>query len=79
MPAILDLVHQQGMHGVLTLSAVRSHDDDGGRFHVRPIGPPALTTTQWIATSAQRPKGPLLTQSIGLVRELLVALWEVKE
>lgn len=78
VPAILDLVHQQGMHGVLTLNAVRSHDDGGGRFHVRPIGPPALTTTQWIATSAQRPKGPLLEQSLGLVRELLVTLWSVR-
>ena len=79
VPAILDLVHQQGLHGVLTLNAVRSHDDSGGRFHVRPIGPPALTTKQWIATSAQRPKGPLLEQSIGLVRELLLQLWSVPE
>lgn len=74
VPAILDLVEQHGMHGVLTLNGVRRHGQ-GKAFHVRPIGPPGLTTTQWIATSAQRPRGPLLEQSIGLVRELLVELW----
>ena len=41
-------------------------------------GVPPLTTTQWIATSAQRPRGPLLEQSIELVRELLLELWSVQ-
>lgn len=77
VPAILDLVEHQGLHGVLTLNAVRSHGHDDA-FHVRPIGPPALITTQWIATSAQRPRGPLLEQSIDLVRELLLELWSVR-
>lgn len=77
VPAILDLVQHHALHGVLTLNGVRSHGH-GDAFHVRPIGPPPLTTTQWIATSAQRPRGPLLEQSIELVRELLVELWSVR-
>ncbi len=77
VPAILDLVQQQGLHGVLTLNGVRSHGH-ADAFHVRPIGPPPLTTTQWIATSAQRPRGPLIEQSIALVRELLAELWSVR-
>ena len=77
VPAILDLVQHHGLHGVLTLNGVRSHGH-GDAFQVRPIGPPALVTTQWIATSAQRPRGPLLEQSIELVRELLVELWSVQ-
>ena len=36
---------------------------------------PALTATLWIATSAQRPRGPLIEQATQLVREQLLALW----
>jgi len=39
------------------------------------MGRPRLTTKLWIATSAQRPRGPLLERSTNLVRELLVTLW----
>jgi LysR family transcriptional regulator, nitrogen assimilation regulatory protein len=74
VPAILDLVAQHGLHGVLTLNGVRNHRQ-GDAFHVRRIGSPGLTITQWIATAAQRPQGPLLTQITALVRELLLALW----
>jgi LysR family transcriptional regulator, nitrogen assimilation regulatory protein len=74
VPAILDLVAQHGLHGVLTLNGVRSHRL-GDAFHVRRIGSPGLATTQWIATAAQRPQGPLLPQTTALVRELLLALW----
>jgi LysR family nitrogen assimilation transcriptional regulator len=45
------------------------------RLQMRPIGNPPLVTTLWIATSAQRPRGPLIEQSTTLVQELLVRLW----
>jgi LysR family transcriptional regulator, nitrogen assimilation regulatory protein len=78
--AILDLVQQQGLHGVLTLNGVRSHGPESA-FHVRPIqparGPARLVTTQWIASSAQRPRGPLVLQSTELLRELMLQHWSV--
>lgn len=80
VPAILDLVQHHGLHGVLTLNGVRSHGHEDV-FTVRPIsrskGAPRLVTTQWIATSAQRPRGPLIEQSIVLLRELMLQLWSV--
>jgi LysR family nitrogen assimilation transcriptional regulator len=76
VPAILELVQHQGLHGVLTLNGVRSHGPEAA-FHVRPIGTPPLRTTQWIATSAQRPRGPLITQSTELLRGLMLEHWSV--
>jgi LysR family nitrogen assimilation transcriptional regulator len=75
IPAILDLVQHDGFHAVLALNAIKTSGKEQG-FSVRPIGKPRLTTTLWIATSAQRPRGPLIDQSTALVRELLVKLWE---
>ncbi|MDH4053062.1 MAG: LysR substrate-binding domain-containing protein [Rubrivivax sp.] len=78
VPAILDLVQQHGLHAVLTLNGVRSHGHEDV-FTVRPIapakGPRRLVTTQWIATSAQRPRGPLVDQATALLRELMLQLW----
>jgi LysR family nitrogen assimilation transcriptional regulator len=75
VPAILDLVQGQAMHGVLTLNGVRSHGHEDV-FTVRPLvpakGPSRLVTTQWIATSAQRPRGPLVEQATALLRELML-------
>ena len=78
VPAILDLVHSQRLHAVLSRSALLAsgHEAD---FVARPIvlGPkskgPAtpLATTLWIATSAHRPRGPLLEQTVALLAELL--------
>ncbi len=78
VPAILDLVHSQCLHAVLSRSALLAsgHEAD---FLARPIvlGPkskgPAtpLATTLWIATSAHRPRGPLLEQAVALLAELL--------
>jgi len=42
---------------------------------VRPIGKPRLVATLRLATSAQRPAGPLMEQSIALVRELVEQHW----
>lgn len=77
--AILDLVQTQGLHGVLTLNGVRSHGPEEV-FQVRPLAPEhggRLVTTQWIATSAQRPSGALLAQSAALLRELMLEHWSV--
>jgi LysR family nitrogen assimilation transcriptional regulator len=75
IPAILDLVQHDGFHAVLALNAIKTSGKEQG-LSVRPIGKPKLTTTLWIATSAQRPRGPLIDQSTALVRELLLKLWE---
>jgi len=74
IPAILTLVRDEGVHAILSLKAVRSsgHESD---FHVRPISQPMLRTTLWIATSAQRPRGPLLNQAVPLLQNLLRDHW----
>ncbi|MDE2274657.1 MAG: LysR family transcriptional regulator [Burkholderiales bacterium] len=72
VPAILELVQRHPLHAVLSLGAVRSSGREAA-FRARPIGPPALTTTLWIATSALRPRGPLLDAAVLLLRQLLVA------
>lgn len=74
IPVILDLVQHDDVHAVLALNAIKSTGNERG-FHVRPIRRPKLVATLWIATSAQRPRGPLLDQSTALVRELLLQLW----
>lgn len=74
VPAILDLVHSHPLHAVLSRSALLAsgHEAD---FAARPIvlGPrrTPLATTLWIATSAHRPRGPLLEQTVALLAELL--------
>jgi LysR family nitrogen assimilation transcriptional regulator len=74
IPAMLTLVRDEGVHAILSLKAVRSsgHEND---FHVRPISQPLLRTTLWIATSAQRPRGPLLNQVLPLLQDLLHDHW----
>ena len=75
VPAILDLVESGSVHAVLTRSALRGRE---AQFLARPIhitkGQP-LTTTLWLATSAQRPRGPLLEQGSELIRQMLLSLW----
>jgi LysR family nitrogen assimilation transcriptional regulator len=74
VPTILDLVHDAGFHAVLTLNAIRRSGNEG-RFQVRPIGKPRLVATLQLAHSAQRPAGPLMEQSIELVKELVARHW----
>jgi LysR family transcriptional regulator, nitrogen assimilation regulatory protein len=74
IPAILDLVCNDGLHAVLALNAIQT-SGRADSFTVHPIGKPRLASTLWIATSAQRPRGPLIDQTMALVRELLVSLW----
>ena len=82
VPAILDLVQrhpEQRWHAVLSLNAIRGSGREQA-FIARPIhlgGSAArrqpLTTSLSIATSAQRPRGPLLDQASALLAGLLQA------
>jgi len=73
VPAILDLVQHHGLHAVLSLNALRGREAELQARPVRLPGGQALATPLAIATSAQRPRGPLLEQGVALVRELLLA------
>ncbi len=73
IPAILELVRQGGVHAVLAENAVR-HSDVAEHLQLRPIGPPALVATLWMASSAQRPRGPLIERGTELVRSLLTGV-----
>ena len=71
VPARLDPVQTSELKAVLALIAVQS----SGRqteFEARPISAHRLATTLWIATSAQRPRWPLIEQSARLLKELLL-------
>ncbi|MDE2399381.1 MAG: LysR family transcriptional regulator, partial [Burkholderiales bacterium] len=72
VPAILDLVERNPMHAVLALNALRGRE---AAFVARPIllakEGPFLATKLWIATSAQRPRGPLVEQGSALLVEML--------
>lgn len=73
VPAILDLVQRHPLHAVLPLNAVHASGRETALV-ARPVttaGGSALTTTLWLATSAQRPRGPLLEAALALVRERL--------
>ena len=72
IPAVIDLVRQGHGFGVLPLNAVKStqwaHD-----VRVLPIGHPTLTTSLSIATSAHRPRSPLMRKAIDLIRNIVRA------
>lgn len=74
VPAMLDLVQRHALHAVLSLNAVQGSGQELA-LQARPVrladGQP-LKTTLYIATSAQRPRGPLLEQALGLLAGLLV-------
>jgi LysR family nitrogen assimilation transcriptional regulator len=74
VPAMLDLVRHDAFHAVLSLNAIESsaHAD---ALTVRPIVKPRLTASLWIATSARRPRGPLIDEATQLVKNLLVEQW----
>ena len=74
VPAILDLVQRHALHAVLSLGAVRGSGLEAA-FTARPVAlgeGRLLATTLYIATSSQRPRGPLLEQAATLLAELLV-------
>ena len=73
VPAILDLVVRHPLHAVLALNAVVGSAHESALV-ARPVvgvdGRP-LVTAIWLATSAQRPRGPLLEQALPLLRGLV--------
>lgn len=74
VPALLDLVQRLPLAAVLSLNAIRGRGLEQA-LRASPIAAPGgeLSTTVWIATSAQRPKGPLLERTEALLRELLLS------
>jgi LysR family nitrogen assimilation transcriptional regulator len=73
VPAILDLVRRHELHAVLSLNAVRA-SGRGEDFVAQPVslgGRQRLAASLWLATSAQRPRGPLLEQASTLLVDLL--------
>lgn len=69
VPAILDLVQQGEVHALLTENAIRGSGQPEA-FALQPLAPP-LVATLWLATSAQRPRGPLLERGLAIVKTLL--------
>ena len=74
VPAICALGQREDVHAVLTLNAIRASGAEAG-LRVRPIGRPPLTATLGVATSAQRHRGPLIEQTVELLRELVRETW----
>jgi LysR family nitrogen assimilation transcriptional regulator len=74
VPAMLDLVQRLPLHAVLSLNAIRGSEHEAGLLarpiHLRPGGA-ALATSLSMATSALRPRGPLLEQAATLLAQLL--------
>jgi LysR family nitrogen assimilation transcriptional regulator len=76
VPAMLDLVQRHALHAVLSLNAVQGSGSEAA-LQARPVrlaDGQALKTTLYIATSAQRPRGPLLDQALALLAAQLQAL-----
>lgn len=74
VPAMLELVRQQGLHAVLSRQALHGQPQPEA-FSLRPLrldrsGQP-LAASLWIATAAQRPRTPLLEAALPLLLDLL--------
>lgn len=70
IPAVIDLVRQGHGFGVLPLNAVRSTPWND-EVLVKPILAPTLKTSLSLATSAQRPKSPLMRKAIHVIRDIV--------
>jgi LysR family nitrogen assimilation transcriptional regulator len=70
IPAVIDLVRQGHGFGVLPMNAVKS-TQWAKEVRALPIGSPPLTTSLSIATSAQRPRSPLMRRAIDVIREIV--------
>lgn len=72
VPAILDIVARQSLHAVLARNALRGRERE---FVAQPIvvgrAQVPLVVRLWIATSALRPRGPLIEQGTALFADLL--------
>jgi LysR family transcriptional regulator, nitrogen assimilation regulatory protein len=75
VPAMLDLVQRHPLHALLSLNAVTSSGAQAA-LSVRPVHVGKnrdFSASLWLATSAQRPRGPLLDQACGMLLGLLRA------
>src|SRR5208283_1604253 len=70
IPAVIDLVRQGHGYGVLPMNALKS-TPWAEQISVKPIISPVLKTSLSIATSAQRPKGPLMRKAIEVIRDIV--------
>jgi LysR family nitrogen assimilation transcriptional regulator len=73
IPAIVDLVRQGHGFGVLPQNAIRA-TQWASQVVLKPIesvDEAALTISLSIATSAQRPRSPLMRRSIELIRDIV--------
>ena len=70
IPAVIDLVRQGHGYAVLPMNAVRS-TQWAEEVEVKPMLAPLLKTSLSIATSAQRPTGPLMRNAISVIREIV--------
>jgi len=70
IPAVIDLVRQGYGFAVLPMNAVKS-TKWSGEVSVKPILAPVLKTSLSIATSAQRPKSPLMRKAIEVIRDIV--------
>jgi len=70
IPAVIDLVRQGHGFGVLPMNAVKC-TQWAKEVRALPIGSPPLTTSLSIATSAQRPRSPLMRKAIDVIREIV--------
>ncbi len=71
VPAMLDLVERNPLHAVLAANALTGRE---AAFSARPIvlgKDQPLAARLWIATSSQRPRGPLLEQGAALLGRML--------
>lgn len=79
VPAILDLVAREDgapLAAVLAFNALRDSPHEHALL-ARPVRDTRrpLRMKLWLATSSQRPRGPLLDQGLALLREKVAALW----
>ena len=70
IPAIIDLVRQGHGYGVLPMNAVKA-SLWANEVQVKSIGSPVLKTSLSIATSAQRPRSPLMRKAIEVIRDIV--------
>jgi LysR family nitrogen assimilation transcriptional regulator len=70
IPAVIDLVRQGRGFGVLPMNAVKT-TRWAHAVRVKPIVSPVLKAALSVATSAERPKSPLMRRAIDVVREVV--------
>jgi LysR family nitrogen assimilation transcriptional regulator len=70
IPAVIDLVRQGHGFGVLPMNAVKA-SQWARDVLAKPIVNPVLKTSLSIATSAQRPKSPLMRKAVEVIRDIV--------